>query len=197
MKFKVGDRVICKGDYDNKNIVGKVGTVKIVHSECNIGIEFDTDINGHTCSGTCESGHGYFVPEAFLMKLKDNHKIVITTDGIRTLARLYEGDKVIKSTQATCSPDDTFNFDYGAKLAFNRLMDKPEYYSGKVVCVEVTTANAFFTVGKVYEYKNGLIKSDLNMSGDHYYNHYSPVETRAEALGRAGVKFIEYKGENI
>ena len=53
----------------------------------------------------------------------------------------------------------------------------------------------FFTVGKVYEYKDGLIKSDLDMSGDHYHNYYSPAKTRAEALGRAGVKFIEYKGE--
>ena len=128
-----------------QNIVGKVGTVKVAASTI-IGVEFDERANGHSCDGKCKYGHGWWVSADGLQPL-NNHKIVITTDGIRTLARLYEGDKVIKSTQATCSPDDDFDFGYGARLAFDRLIgkeDKPEYYSGKVVCVEVSSAAAFF-----------------------------------------------------
>ena len=55
-------------------------------------------------------------------KIANNQKIVITTDGTETLARLYEGKKVIKSATAKCSPDDTFDFKNGVEIAFNRLM---------------------------------------------------------------------------
>lgn len=48
-------------------------------------------------------------------------KIVITSDGVTTLARLYEGSKVVKSAEAKCSPDDEFEFETGAKLAMERL----------------------------------------------------------------------------
>lgn len=51
-----------------------------------------------------------------------DQEIVITTDGKETLARLYEGNKVIKTATARCAPDDTFDFATGAKLAFERLM---------------------------------------------------------------------------
>jgi hypothetical protein len=33
-----------------------------------------------------------------------NSKIVLTSDGTTTLARLYDGDKVIKSAEAKCVP---------------------------------------------------------------------------------------------
>jgi hypothetical protein len=55
------------------------------------------------------------------------NKIVITAEGAETLARLYDGSKVVKSATAKCSPDDKFSFKTGAKLAFERLTkeDKP------------------------------------------------------------------------
>jgi hypothetical protein len=125
MNYKVGDRVVCKGNYHNKDIAGKVGTVKVVDSTI-VGVEFDKHISGHSCGGRCKRGHGWWVHKS-LLKAISNHKIVITTDGKTTLARLYEGDKVVKSAQAICSPDDEFDFGYGARLAFDRLMDKPEF----------------------------------------------------------------------
>ena len=81
------------------------------------------------------------------------NKIVITTDGTETLARLYDGNKVIKTTTAKCSPDDNFSFETGAKIAFERLIDyaekEPKYFNGKVVCVN---KYAGFTVGKIYKF---------------------------------------------
>lgn len=53
---------------------------------------------------------------------QNNQKIVITSDGTETLARLYENGKVVKSATAKCSPEDEFNFNIGAKLAFDRLI---------------------------------------------------------------------------
>lgn len=51
-----------------------------------------------------------------------SNKIVIITDGKETIARLYDGKNVIASAIAKCSPDDAFDFNIGAKLAFERLM---------------------------------------------------------------------------
>lgn len=48
-------------------------------------------------------------------------KIVITTDGKTTLARLYNGKEVIKSAEAKLSKNDEFDFMTGAKLAMERL----------------------------------------------------------------------------
>lgn len=48
-------------------------------------------------------------------------KIVITTDGKTTLARLYNGREVVKSAEAKLSKNDEFDFMTGAKLAIERL----------------------------------------------------------------------------
>lgn len=50
-------------------------------------------------------------------------KIVITTDGKTTLARLYEDNKVINRAEAKCCPSDTFNFQTGAELAMSRVFE--------------------------------------------------------------------------
>jgi len=50
-------------------------------------------------------------------------KIVITTDGKTTLARLYEDNKVVKRAEAKCCPSDTFNFQTGAELAMSRVFE--------------------------------------------------------------------------
>ena len=148
-----------------------------------------------------------------------NKKIVITSDGKTTLARLFENGKVTKTAKAKCSPDDEFDFQTGAKTAFDRLFKakpvegemyrvvgntnnlhrfpigekvkcirvykdensyfrsektgmcqyvsdcdvepivEPKYYSGKVVCVD-KHKNAAYTVGKIYEFKNGRVEID-------------------------------------
>lgn len=53
-----------------------------------------------------------------------NNKIVITTDGMETVAKLYDGKKIIKRATAKCSPNDEFNFETGAKIAFERLIEE-------------------------------------------------------------------------
>lgn len=106
-----------------------------------------------------------------------NKKIVITTDGTKTLARLYEGNKVVKTAMAKCSPEDTFDFATGARLAFERLRESEEterakpqlkYHSGKVVCTHRGTDDGY-TVGKIYEFVNGTVVDD---DGDVRYKFY-------------------------
>lgn len=50
-----------------------------------------------------------------------NYSIHITTDGKTTHAVLKEGGRVTKRAKAICSPHDEFDFETGARIAFDRL----------------------------------------------------------------------------
>lgn len=62
-KFNIGDRV--KADINNpsgnmKIRVGDHGTVRDISDTGSIiGVEWDNDVDGHTCRGACEHGHGW------------------------------------------------------------------------------------------------------------------------------------------
>lgn len=115
-KFKVGDYVIG-------NSVGRYG----VTTKGWIGEVTKIDGNYIYVKGrlgcTPGAGDGFCVnPEHFDLYNTRNQKIVITVDGTTTTARLYENDKVVKSAQAKCNPEDKFDFNVGARLAFDRLV---------------------------------------------------------------------------
>lgn len=72
---------------------------------------------------------------------------------------------------AKCSPDDQFDLYTGCELALRRALgvgkkkpEKPKYYNGKMVCVE-NGIFTWWTVGKIYEYKDGIVTAD---DGDKY-----------------------------
>ena len=162
MKYKVGDKVrivskwgegcrqSSKGKMDKW--LGKVMTVRDVGITLYRMVE---DIEDN------ESG-GWYWTENCIAGLACENKIVITTDGAETLARLYGGNKVIKTATAKCAPDDTFNFETGAKIAFDRLFEKhekeePKHFNGKIVCVKEYPG---FTVGRIYEFVDGQCFDD-------------------------------------
>ena len=67
---------------------------------------------------------------------------------------------------ARCSPDDQFDLYTGCELALRRALgaekkepEKPKYYNGKMVCVE-NGGYSWWTVGKIYEYKDGIVTAD-------------------------------------
>lgn len=136
MKYKVGDKV---------RIVSKCG------------------------KGCCQNGSGkmdkWCWTENWIAGLARENKIVITSDGEKTLARLYDGNKIIKTATAKCSPDDDFDFETGATIAFDRLFDKhekeePKYFNGKAVCMKEYPG---FTVGRIYEFVDGRCVDDQMM----------------------------------
>ena len=66
---------------------------------------------------------------------------------------------------------------------------EPKYWNGKVVCVE---EDGFFTVGKVYEFRDGIIRSNTGNA----YNAEEPIKSLDDLNdGTWEPKFIEYKGE--
>ena len=115
-KFKVGDKVVGNAKATERywlTVEGWTGEVICVTNEgiqvCGKGATFTVDPD---CFDFVES------------KKAAQKKVVITTDGKTTLARLYEGKKVIKRAEAKCCPNDEFDFNVGAELAFGRLMGK-------------------------------------------------------------------------
>jgi hypothetical protein len=160
MKFKVGDKVkVVKVNHKIKN--GYIGKEMVI-SSINPNIK-------NRATKSSENHYGFekcvFVFYDSELAPVDNHKIVITTDGNKTLARLYEGNNVIKSAVAKCSPEDTFDFETGARIAFDRLVgekpveEKPKYYNGKVVCVE-SICRYLLTKGKIYSIIDGEFTFD-------------------------------------
>lgn len=88
-----------------------------------------TNDNGHTYQSYHVGGVLEYLSDWYKFERVEpaNQKIVITTDGKTTLARLYDGKTVVKSAEAKCSPEDTFDFVTGATLAMSRLFTpKPE-----------------------------------------------------------------------
>lgn len=120
-KFKVGDKVrVCKINNDSstskKRHLGETFTIREIYDD--------------------NPDYPYSVRESCIFCWNDdelelvtehatNEKIVITVEGNTTLARLYKDGKVVKSAEAKCSPEDTFDFKVGANLAYNRLMGVP------------------------------------------------------------------------
>lgn len=89
---------------------------------------------------------------------------------------------------AKCSPDDEFDLYTGCELALRKALgaekkepkepEKPKYYNGKMVCVE-NGGYSWWTVGKIYEYKDGIVTAD---DGYEYPgNKYEPYKDAEEA----------------
>lgn len=185
-KFKVGDRVRCSRD-SGYSFVPCEGTIVWKHLGSFYVHVDNLHGPGKRDSWLFKSDHLTPVAPA----TNNTMKVVITSDGKTTLARLYDGNKVVQRAEAVCSPDDKFDFSVGAKLAMERLMGndekKPTYFSGKVVCVEKKEHRAY-TVGKVYEFKDGFVTIDNGNTLPH-----KPVATLEEFndFGFAvGAKFI-------
>lgn len=170
--FKVGDRVRIVKNVSHCAEIGATGVICYCDGKDGIydcGVRFDkANPRFHSCGDKCEKDRGQYVMAYEIEKIAPfTEKIVITSDGKTTLARLYENGEVTKTAEAKCSPSDKFDFAVGAKLAFERLNEKTEpkkFFSGKAVCVEIKASKFAYTVGKIYEFKDGKITLDNGAS---------------------------------
>ena len=115
--------------------------------------------------------------------------IVITSDGVTTTATRRIGKTIQATATAKCNPDDSFDFDEGARIAFERLCGRdpfpekqestatPEAYNGRMICVE--SSCPWWIVGKIYEVVDGRITAD---NGDVYPPlHLAPYRDAEDA----------------
>lgn len=134
MKFKVGDKVRVKewkdvlkeSGIDKDHSSGAVYIIaKVVADVC--GLVFTVTECNEALRYYSISGLNRFGEKTELQLIEEllepfcDARILITTNGKETLARLYEDGDVKKSAKAECSPDDKFDFAVGAKIAFERL----------------------------------------------------------------------------
>lgn len=73
---------------------------------------------------------GFDARSAFAKNLipyaEENEKIIIIRDGQKVTARKYVNEQLVDSAVARCAPEDTFDFDIGARIAVNRLLNIKE-----------------------------------------------------------------------
>lgn len=199
--FKVGDRVrIVKND----SHCAEIGATGVICCECksgiyDYGVRFDkADSRFHICGHKCEKERGQYVKADEIEKITTrDEKIVITSDGKTTLARLYENGEVTKTAEAKCSPSDKFDFAVGAKLAFERLNEKTEpkkFFNGKAVCIEKAYDYCAYTVGKIYEFKDGATTLDNGGSYPTDGNKVTSIDDWNSHYPRITLaKFLEIK----
>lgn len=122
-EFRIGDRVRAIHDDRGRRLEGKIGTVVEVEGFC-VGVNFDSEIDGHTCGGLARMGHGWYLPESYLEyvgRCNEYNKVIITIEDKTTIATLMKGRLVLGMAKARCSPNDRFDPLVGAQIAIQRL----------------------------------------------------------------------------
>jgi len=125
MKFKVGDMVKVKKDKnccfgwncDMNKYAGNTYEIETIsyskyHRQNAICLKETGDIRCWRFSESC-------------LELV-NEEITITRKGNKTIATFKNGG-IVKTAQARCCPDDTFNFAVGAQIALDRLLSQVEF----------------------------------------------------------------------
>ena len=175
-KFKVADTVRIV-EVSIPSAIGTIGELREIDND-----DIPYYVNGLWCR------------KVELVKRKKHPVIVITSDGKTTTATMREGKKVIKTATATCSDKDTFDYDEGARIAFERLQGREPFlkeekknalFSGKVVCIDVKGIRVPYTVGKTYR-----CEKERYFSGDDSGKDCCYLGARADAENRFRVGFV-------
>ena len=177
VKIKNG-KVRCVGYNDSERYF----TIGKIYNVIDNTIVDDTDFKYNHFNMESEETITEWLNTWYKFELVSEDKIVIIHDGKTATATLYrDGEKV--SATAKCDPSDKFDFMIGANLAMKRLnaeINKRKYYNGKVVCIKKGTPH--WTIGKVYEVRDGIIFSDTNIKHPRFGYPY----TNAEDIRHAG-----------
>lgn len=170
-KFKVGDRVVSHSDAYGITKSGWVGTVTKVYDGGRYIAAKGPGLNSTT-------GFTFLCVEDFDLYPCDP-KIVVTTDGKTTQARLFYGKKCVKTAEAKLSDKDTFSFETGAAWALGRLLgrdlkkpaepeptkfDKALLVDGRFVYISSTGWGVI--LGEKILYKMGGWDSVLDLTSD-------------------------------
>lgn len=158
--YEVTDKCFYHGARDkDKSEMHNIIKITGIHDNC---------VLYETLKGTKPIQEYFEIGSIFSKHLRlVNQKIVITVDGTTTLARLYDGNKVVKTAEAKCNPSDEFNFETGASLAFERLYTKEEHKLkvGDKVRITGNTNHHEFNIGEIVTLKRNMSNGDWECYG--------------------------------
>lgn len=176
MKFKVGDKVrITRKIYDHEFNIGDI--VKI--------IEVNYDTLWYLGKKDEKSSNWWFSEDECEPTTEDSYDIHITSNGVYTNCLYKKNGEIVSSSRAKLNQDsrDVFDIKEGARLCIERLSrDRVK----RVVCIKSNNnAKDIWTLGKIYEFKDGrMLRDDKRWSSE-----YKSLE---EMNGRLkNVKFVE------
>lgn len=176
MKFKIGDKVKCNDEFTKA--YGKIGVIIAINEHFNTItylVQYDEYVGGISIFG--KRGYTWWSDEIDLEKI-ENKKIIITTDGKTVTAKEYNGKTVINTATAKCHPDDEFNFDIGAKIAFERLIKTDFKENGK------------FNIGdKVKIINDGELYTTYPQWVEKYAKEYSVYYAYGSNISEASLKY--------
>ena len=175
MKFKVGDRV--KLVVDRYAIPrGTTGVIKCFGKDADkekldIAIELDRPISHHNCEGRTKYGCGWWVAETDIELIKTvepEFKLIITSSGDTTTAKLIHGKDVAKEATVTRYSKDEYSEKAAVEAVTKKIFGedekktekKDELFNGAAVCLMDLTYIPKYTKGRVYEFINGNCKDD-------------------------------------
>lgn len=188
-KFKVGDRVEVISKEHNPDVsIGDKGTVLRedfrVCDDSNYAVQMDRKSpRYHSCLGLVPWGYGQnFWGECLkLIEDKPTHeekptrefKLIITSSGDTTTAKLIHGKDVAKEATVTRYSEDKYSEKAAVEAVVEKIFDEDEKkneankpYTGKAVWI--SNNEGVYTKGKIYEFVDGKVKHDLGFTVGGY-----------------------------
>lgn len=171
-KFKVGDRVkIVRNDY-LKCEIGDTGTIMAYNSGAGYAVELDIPRPSyHGCRGLTTPGHGQWALEEnieLIEPIKDKptreFKLIITSSGDTTTAKLIHGKDVTKKATVTRYSKDEYSEKAAVEAVTKKIFGEDEkkaneWYNGKAVSM-VNVLAPRLKRGRIYTFKDGVCADD-------------------------------------
>ena len=182
-KFKVGDRVevISTKCYTAASI-GDKGTVVQVDfpngHDSGYAVQMDRkNPRYHSCQGLVPWGYGQNFWDKCLKLIEDTQphefKLIITSSGDTTTAKLIHGKDVAKEAAVTRYSKDEYSEKAAVEAVTKKIFGEDEKeneankpYNGKAVWI--SDKNGVYTKGKIYEFVDGRCKNDLGFTVGGY-----------------------------
>lgn len=177
MKYKIGDEVRITKKISSHNFnIGDI--VKIVATDEQNNLQYYGGKSGFYL-------RFWFSDLECEPITKDSYDIHITSNGVYTNCLYKKNGEIVSSSSAKLNRDssDVFDIKEGARLCIERLSrDKVK----RVVCIKSTNnAKDIWTLGKIYEFKDGRMLRDDKI----WSSKYKSLEEMNERL--KNVKFVE------
>lgn len=136
-EVKIGDRVRVIGDArgEARRVEGRVGTIiAIPLNRTLVGVEFDDDIDAHSCNGASKAGHGWWVETKSLVLITDGDNEMTNVDIAKKLREVELSDDNKKLIDRDLLNTDLGLNDKGATAFRQFLLNK--FKSEFVVAIE-------------------------------------------------------------